>query len=247
MTTIGYTLGFDATNVFLIPAGAEVVFCYPDGRFANEAAARARFPHAYIVPLTTRAGRAEGIDWEPGDSEPNIVTWLEQDGEGERPVIYADLSDLTGTLLPKLKAHYGTIPPPGPGRPFRLLSAHPTGIEHICGPHSCGQLDVDADGTQYLWSPRGVNIDVSALLPSFILSGIPTVPVGVDPMSVTIAATPDGNLVALAQAEADAGKVGEVFALWTTAPGGNDAGGPVWHGEPDVTPHLWVSLGTPGT
>ena len=76
---------------------------------------------------------------------------------------------------------------------------------------------------------------------------LPPYPPGVDPMSVAITATPDGNLVALAQADASPGEMGEVFVLWTTRPGGDPDTGPVWHGKPGVTPHLWVSLGTPGT
>ena len=159
MTMTGLT-AYDSTQINLIPSTAQVVVCYRDGRFANEAAAKARFPNAHIVPLTVRGGAAPGIDFETGDAEPDIVTWLTTVAEPPY-VVYSDLSDMNGRLLPRIdraglpRSHY------------KLFPAHPNGIRHICGPNTCGQLPVDADATQYLWSPGGVNIDVSEFRDDF--------------------------------------------------------------------------------
>lgn len=52
----------------------------------------------------------------------------------------------------------------------RLWSAHYGLGEHICGPHSCGALSIDADGTQWTSSALGLVLDQSLLLDNFFTS-----------------------------------------------------------------------------
>ncbi len=233
-----YTLGYDSTQLGLIPRDAAVVFYYPDGRYAASAAAvRAQCPNAFLQPLTVRGGAFNGIDFEPGNAEPDPLDWLLDVATGYRPVTYADLSDLVDTILPRFEEHFETIPPPGPARPFRLLAAHPNGVEHICGPHTCGELPVDADGTQYLWNPRNVNIDISALLPSFTAPAPIPQPPG-DTEMVAPYETSDGRTGFVVETAA-----GEILHIeQQNAPGKGDSD--FWRNA-NGTPN-WLSLGTPG-
>ena len=160
-------LGFDSTDLHLIilPNGGAgfVIVCYADAAFANETLARTLFPNAWILPLTCIGRIAAGIDWEPGNAQPDPYQWWRQARAAgiARPVFYADLSDMRGSILPSLRA--GGVP----RSEYGVFVAHPTGVEHLCGPGTCEQLDVPADGTQWAWNPGGVNIDADVFNASF--------------------------------------------------------------------------------
>jgi hypothetical protein len=159
-------LGFDSTQLQLItlPDGGRgyVIVCYADGIFANEDLARQLFPNAWILPLTCLGAVTLGIDWEPGNTQPDPTSWWQAaKAYYPCPVFYADLSDMRDTILPDLDAANA------PRDEYGIFTAHPTGIEHICGPKTCGQLDRDADGTQWDWNPRGVNLDEDVFNASF--------------------------------------------------------------------------------
>lgn len=256
--------GEDSTTISNLSRDTGAIVCYSDRHYKNDDEARAQFPQLAAAgrivalaavtepPDSPLAG--DGVDTEPGNLPPGQAAasiWARIEAGHWRPVGYADLSDMQQLISNLHLIGVPTPRTPGPDRPWRVYTAHPTGIRHICGPATCGGLPINADATQWWWSslqnPGGPDLDKDVFRDDFFPPPpVPPLPPGVDAMSVTITAKPDGNLVALAQAEAKPGEVGEVFALWTTAPGGGD-GGPVWHGKPGVTPHLWVSLGTPGT
>jgi hypothetical protein len=63
---------------------------------------------------------------------------------------------------------------PGARAAVRLWSAHYGLGEHICGPNSCGQLSIDADGTQWTSTAMGRNLDQSLLRTDFF--GVPKPP-----------------------------------------------------------------------
>ena len=89
----------------------------------------------------------------------------------------------------------------------RLWSAHYTGLPHICGPSSCGQMSIEADGCQ--WSNRafGRDLDESLLLADFF--GTPPAP---KPAPDPVAAWQEvlmNKLPTLQEGNAD--KAGEVF------------------------------------
>jgi peptidoglycan hydrolase-like protein with peptidoglycan-binding domain len=50
---------------------------------------------------------------------------------------------------------------------IRLWSAHYTGTAHICGPSTCRELGVSADGTQWTDKAMGRNLDQSLLAAGF--------------------------------------------------------------------------------
>ena len=49
----------------------------------------------------------------------------------------------------------------------RLWSAHYTGAPHICGPGSCKELSIDADGSQWTDKALGRDLDESLLAADF--------------------------------------------------------------------------------
>lgn len=140
-----------------IPSDAPAIMFYVDGLYRNEAAARRRFPHLFTtgraIGLTVR-GRVptEGEDFESGNWQGNVGQWVRAcRAKGIwRPVVYANRSDMASHVIPDLEAIYGRpLPPPGPGRPFRLIVANPDGNPDI---------PTGYDGKQYWWqSIQGTN------------------------------------------------------------------------------------------
>lgn len=71
---------YDSVSPACIPIEATMVACYVDGRYANEAAMRKRFPHAQIVEIAVRASTDAGqvLDVERGDATPlEAVGWVQ--------------------------------------------------------------------------------------------------------------------------------------------------------------------------
>lgn len=255
--------GEDSTNISNLSRTTRAVVCYSDRLYKNDIEARTQFPQLQLMgriialaaatepPDSSYAG--DGVDTEPRNLPPMaaaVSIKARLDLGHWRPVGYADLSDMH-LLISDL--HYLGVPTPapGPGRPWRVFTAHPTGVRHLCGPHTCGGLQVDADATQWWWSslqnPGGLDLDKDVFRADFFKSSpLPPLPPGVDPMSLAITTQSDGNILVVCEAEAPAGKCGEVFGLWTTQTPGSPDTGPVWHGEAGKTSHKWVSLGTPG-
>lgn len=231
-----------------IPDTAEGLLYYEDGLYANKAAAQARFPHLFtlkrVVGFTVKGLVEDGDDFEPGNWRGNVGPWTRSaiNAGFWRPVSYADISDMKASVLPELEAEFGPIPPPGPERPYRLLSAHPTGDGHICGPGTCGELPVDMDGTQNWWgSIQGggrVDYDMSTVLDSFFPAVDPPTPPPTPEgtMAIAVAANKDGLLEVFV--ELDTGEVKHIK---------QDPAKPLqWWEDPAGKPN-WLSLGTPGS
>lgn len=160
---------FDSVDLGQIPAGATAVAAYVDGKFANAAEARDRFPRARILTIAVFADHdADCLDIEDGNARPDqAAAWyLRQKARGaRRPCLYASASLMHAQVIPAIQAAgiaRGTV---------RLWSAHYTRVPHICGPASCRELATGADGTQ--WTDRAFNrnLDQSLLLPSFFGDG----------------------------------------------------------------------------
>ena len=229
------------SDIGLLPSGLSMYGSYVDNYCGyDELVARFGNTGAFLLSITIFGNRARCGDVEPGAMRAaDLPHWLDNvaihDG-GLDPWVYTSASSMASVnhyvgsrRVVRWSAHYGFGP-------------------HVCGPGTCGWPQ--ADWTQWTNAgPLGQNYDRSLglFVPQHVDPPLPPLPPGVDPMSVAITTKPDGNLVALAQAEAKPGEVGEVFALWTTAPGGDPDSGPVWHGVPGQTHHKWVSLGVPGT
>lgn len=156
----------DSINVDELPPGYPAYLGYVDGAVIPATCAKlaARFPAARRVCLTTTGGTldADGCDIENGDlTIRGGADWVHRKlsaeavagHAGSRPITYASVG-VMGAVVDALWRGYGIK-----RSEVRLLAAHYTGTAHICGPASCGELAVDADGTQwtdhFVWTPDG--------------------------------------------------------------------------------------------
>ena len=159
---------FDTAFNDQFPAGAAAYAGYVDGHVGNQpnyAYVTRAFPKAEHLSVALSASdNADALDVEAGAATASdIPAWHgRQVARGiRRPVIYASVSTMNGSVLEVLRE--AGIPVAG----TRLWSAHYGAGEHICGPRSCGSLSVDADGTQWTSSARGLVLDQSLLLGTF--------------------------------------------------------------------------------
>lgn len=143
----------DSIYVSDLPPGYSAYLGYLDGQWSTLASLEKRFPGAHLLGLTVtgQSIAADGIDIEPGNPDAvSGVKWvvrkLASDGAA-RPVIYASVIGRPGygmgDVLPQLAAlriDRSSV---------RLLSAHYGAGQHICGPHTCGEIGTDMDGTQW--------------------------------------------------------------------------------------------------
>lgn len=132
---------YDAVTPGNIPAGAQLVAGYADGRYANLPAMRARFPHALVVPIATgKSTRATVADVEKGDLTPEDalywVTVTMSDVSNHLLTLYANTS-----TWPSVKSAFTaarvTLP--------QWWAAHYTGVAHL-EPGSIATQYVDTGG-----------------------------------------------------------------------------------------------------
>lgn len=154
--------GYDtATSSFATPGDAEFIVCYGDLHYENEGAAHARFPELVrrgrVIDLTAAGALWKdpysGSDIEPGNAGPGSAAGYVKGEHArgvERPVVYADLSDMHA-ILGLLEGAGIIVGAPGPARKWRMYTSHPTGVPHLCGPRTCG-FPREADVTQFWWS-----------------------------------------------------------------------------------------------
>jgi len=156
---------YDSVSLSQVPADAQAVACYVDGKFANEAEARRRFPHAHILTIAVFAQHdAMALDIETGDASPaQAAAWyLRQKARGvTRPCLYASAFVMDTEVIPAIVA--AQIHP----AEVRLWSAHYTHAPHVCGPSSCRELGITADGTQWTDRAHGRTLDQSLLAGDF--------------------------------------------------------------------------------
>ena len=153
------------------PSGAQAYAAYVDGSLGNQpnyAYIVSTFPKAQHLSIALYASdNADALDVESGAATPGEVpAWYERQVKRgvQRPCIYANVSTMGGSILP-------TLSQAGIARATaRLWTAHYGLGEHICGPDSCGQLSVDADGTQWTPNALGLVLDQSLLLENFFVN-----------------------------------------------------------------------------
>lgn len=168
---------FDTALNNQFPAGAAAYAAYVDGSVGdqpNYAYIVSTFPKAEHLSIALFASNnADCLDVEPGAAVPSDIPgwYARQVARGiQRPVIYASASTMNNEILPVLSQA-------GIARAkTRLWSAHYGLGEHICGPHSCGQLSIDADGTQWTSSAMGLVLDQSLLLGNFFTTATDPIP-----------------------------------------------------------------------
>jgi hypothetical protein len=169
---------FDTALNDQFPSGAAAYAAYVDGGLGNQpnyAYIVRAFPKAQHLSIALFAAHnADALDVEAGASVPaEIPGWYARQVQRgiTRPVIYASASAMNDSIVPML-SHAGIS-----RARTRLWTAHYGRGEHICGPRSCGTLSIDADGTQWTSSARGLVLDQSLLADDFfaITSTDPTV------------------------------------------------------------------------
>ncbi len=159
---------YDTCSNDQFPAGAPAYAAYVDGSIGdqpNYAYIVKAFPEAeHLAIALNPAHEADALDVENGAATPSeIPLWYAaQVARGiQRPVVYASASTMQTQILGVLKGA-------GISRAAtRLWSAHYGTGTHICGPSTCGQLSLDADGTQWTPNALGRDLDASLLQPGF--------------------------------------------------------------------------------
>ena len=156
---------YDAIDITQIPSGATAVAGYVSGRWPTAAHLAATFPRAQLLTIAvTAADDAECLDIETGDATPaDAAGWYErQKARGiTRPCLYASASVMESSVVAVILAA-------GIARTsVRLWSAHYTLEPHICGPASCREMSIEADGTQWTDRAMGRALDESLLAADF--------------------------------------------------------------------------------
>jgi hypothetical protein len=166
---------FDAIDDTQFPPGAAAYAAYVDGDLADQpnfSYIVRTFPGAHHLSITLFPDKdADAIDVETGAASPwDIPGWYaRQRARGiARPVIYAGAYTMQTAVVPLLAAL------PGARSSVRLWTAHYGLGEHVCGPASCKQLSISADGTQWTSNALGRVLDQSLLAADFF--GTPPAP-----------------------------------------------------------------------
>ncbi len=165
---------FDSIFNGQLPPGGAAYAGYVDGAIGNQpdyGYIVSAFPGARHLSIALfAASDADALDVEPGAASPSdIPSWYaRQRRRGiARPCIYANASTMGRLVLPAIAAV------PVLRTAVRLWTAHYGAGEHICGPRSCGQLSIDADGTQWTDAALGRTLDQSLLLDDFFGTPVP--------------------------------------------------------------------------
>lgn len=155
---------YDAVNLAEIPKDAAAVAGYVNGRWPTYPKLKMLFPRAHRLSIAVTAeADADCLDIERFDATPGQAPgWVrrQQGLHVWRPAVYCSLSDAENVLA-ILKA--AGIRPSA----IRLITAHYTGVPHICT-YKCGLgFTGVADATQYTDRALGRNLDASLVLDSF--------------------------------------------------------------------------------
>lgn len=147
---------YDSITVSAIPADAQMVAGYVDGKWKTVAALRKKFPKAIIVPITVLGTNSAGVvDIEPGDCSPTSGVAAVKNGTAHTP--YSNLSELAEVLR--------EIDRQGLPRSTPIWTAHYTGKAHLCGKACFAGFGLpwlpNVVATQYTDKALGRNLDAS--------------------------------------------------------------------------------------
>jgi hypothetical protein len=184
---------FDTAWNNQFPSGGQAYAAYVDGGVGdqpNYAWIVSAFPSAHHLSITLFGNDADCADVENGAMSPDQIPgwYARQVTRGvKRPVIYASASTMQGAIVPVIDA----LPGPWPGP--RLWTAHYGLGEHICGPSTCGELSINADGTQWTSNALGRTLDQSLLTASFFAAAPAPVQTWEDKLMATIPVIAKGS------------------------------------------------------
>lgn len=155
---------YDDVTVSLIPASAQAVLGYTDGRFANRTAMKAMFPKAKQTFLCVQGTdfTADGVDSEKGDASIEAVVAFchAKIKMGKKPIAY--------TFLAQMQEMANAIFAAGiPRDQVLFMCAHVTEKPHICGPECGLDLSFTVDATQWTFTALGRSLDESLCTPEF--------------------------------------------------------------------------------
>lgn len=141
---------------------------YVDGGIGNQpnyAYVVRAFPKAHHLSIALSAAHdAMALDCEQGAaSVADFPAWSARQRKLgiARPVLYCSASTAQTQAFPMLTRAGITL------ASIRLWTAHYGQGEHVCGPGSCGQLSLAADGTQWTPAALGRVLDQSLLAADF--------------------------------------------------------------------------------
>lgn len=161
-------IGYDAIDLssFAGLTDADVLFGYVDGMWATWAELRALAEGlpVHLVSIAVFADHdADILDIEPGNAtNSDAPKWVRrQIARGAwRPGLYTSVSNVDALVY--------TLAGAGLNRgDYRLWTAHYGQGEHVCGPVTCHQTQITADGTQWTDRAHGRSLDQSHLTASF--------------------------------------------------------------------------------
>lgn len=160
---------YDSVTLTEIPATAEAVAGYVNGRWPTYPQLAAKWPHAKRVSIAvTTEADADVLDIETGDASPaQAPAWVRrQIMRGvKKPAVYASVSQMP-TVLSVLRAA-------GIGRSqVRVWTAHYTHVPHRCTSACYRGFNTTADATQYTNVALSKNLDASLVTDGFLDPGL---------------------------------------------------------------------------
>jgi hypothetical protein len=155
---------YDSIDVAQIPADAQAVAGYVNGRWPTWTQVVKQFPTADKLSIDVNGtAYADCLDVEKGDANPTQVPgWVKRQwGHGaKRPAVYGSLSEWPQIELALQDAGIKRSE-------IRVWTAHYTGREHRCSA-ACGfGFTGVADATQWTDKALGRNLDASLCSPTF--------------------------------------------------------------------------------
>lgn len=156
---------FDSVTPEAIPSNANNLAGYVDGAFQTIPYLRKHWPNAHhILPITVFGHTAAHcLDVEVSDASPSdAVDWIHDRHQAgvQHPKVYANLSTWVQIIGFIEKARM-------PRDRFRVWTAHPTGVAHLCGPECFSGFKYRSDSTQFDWHALGRNLDESIFRDGF--------------------------------------------------------------------------------
>lgn len=175
---------YDDVTVGLIPAGAQAVAGYVDGRYANLTALRKAHPNAKVLEVCVSASHdpdlhaSAALDVENGDAtNAQAPAWVQRQlSRGlYKPTVYTSVSNVSALI--------GTLTANGvPRDKYRVWSAHYTYNPHVCSSACWPELgSIAVDATQWTDKALGKSLDESLCSSDFFELAPPAPPAPVDP------------------------------------------------------------------
>jgi hypothetical protein len=161
---------FDSVTVPEIPANAEAVAGYVDGKYRTYPELVVKFPHADKLSIAVESSsKARCLDVEPGDAtNAQAAAWVKQQHAigARRPILYSSVSNWPALQAALKKAGVGRGLPGL--RKYRRWTAHYTGHPHRCSRKCWPGFTGRAAATQYTDKADGRNLDASLCSRDFL-------------------------------------------------------------------------------